>query len=373
MKGESTLNIDEVGRQRLVSQRVSGEKVDRPGDVMRRIGAMQAQDYAQALWGIGLRMTTATTDSVERAILAREIVRTWPMRGTLHFVPAEDAKWMLELCAARQVAGSRRRREELGLDDETMARCGELFGAALSGGKRLARPDMMKLLDDARIVTNSQRGYHILWYWAQSGLICLGPMEGKQQTFVLLDEWVPHALAPERDEALGVLAERYFVGHGPATVHDFAWWAGLTMADARRGVEVASDKLETVTCGDRSYWTSVERASHLRQEAADAGVHLLPAFDEFLLGYQDRSAVLAEEFAGRVVPGNNGVFQPIIVVDGRVVGTWKRALKRNRVEVSFEPFASFDHSSDDLHEAVERFGTFIGLPAVLVPGAKRNR
>src|SRR5215472_325382 len=218
---------------RLFNQRIDGKKFERPDEVVRWMGALQAQDYQQSLWAIGLRMQSATVADIEQAILDRKIVRTWPMRGTLHFVPGDDAKWMLSLSASRMIANDRRRQGQLELDETIMERCKELFYDALKGNQRLSRPDMMQLLVDAGISTKGQRGYHILWYLSQAGLICLGPMQDKQQTFVLLDEWVPHSRAFSREESLAELARRYFTSRGPATIHDFAWWAGLTVADAR--------------------------------------------------------------------------------------------------------------------------------------------
>src|SRR5437667_8624903 len=187
------------------------------------MGALQAQDYQQSLWAVGLRTQSATVADIEQSIAHRKIVRTWPMRGTLHFVPGDDAKWMLSLSASRMLAKGRRRLEQLELDETIMERCKELFSDALKGNGRLSRPNAMQLLEDAGISTRNQRGYHILWYLAQTGLICLGPMQDKQQTFVLLDEWIPHSKALSREESLVELALRYFVSRGPAPVHDFAW------------------------------------------------------------------------------------------------------------------------------------------------------
>src|SRR5918998_737778 len=165
-----------IARQRLINQRIEGEKFERPEEVVRWLGAMQAQDYPQALWAIGLRLQSATVADVERAISDGKIVRTWPMRGTLHFVPPEDAKWMLKLSASRMLARDGRRLKQLGLDEEIMERCKELFYDALKGNKMLSRPEMMELLERAGISTEKQRGYHILWYVSQAGMICLGPM-----------------------------------------------------------------------------------------------------------------------------------------------------------------------------------------------------
>src|SRR5215210_7752775 len=283
----------DIARQRLANQRIEGEKFERPEEVVRWLGAMQAQDYPQALWAIGLRLRTATVEDVEQAISDGKIVRTWPMRGTLHFVPPEDVGWRLELSASRILARDGRRLAQLGLDEGIMERCKELFYEALKGNRRLTRPEMMRVLEEAGVGTEKQRGYHILWYLSQSGVICPGPMHGKQQTFVLLDEWVSQSRALSREEALAELAARYFASHGPATVHDLAWWAGLTVTEVRSGLEAAMPELVSEKIEGKEYWMADDAPDHAAHDGSS--VHLLPAFDEFLLGYKDRGAVLNVE------------------------------------------------------------------------------
>ena len=346
--------------QRLVNQRISGEKFEKPEEVVRWLGALQAQDYLQSLWAIGLRLQSATVVDIEQAVLDGKIVRTWPMRGTLHFVPPEDAKWMLRLSASRMLAKDGRRLEQLGLDEEIMELCKELFCDALKGNKRLSRPEMMKLLEEAGISTENQRGYHILWYVSQSGMICLGPMHDKQQTFVLLDEWVPNSRDLSREESLAELARRYVAGHGPATVHDLAWWAGLTVTEARSGLEAAMPELVSEEIDGKEYWTTSDTPGHRAYHKSS--VDLLPAFDEYLIGYKDRTAVLTVEDAPKVVPGKNGIFLPTIVVDGRVVGTWKRKLKKNTIEVTLSPFTHLGDSAEGAIKAAEYYSNFVGLP-----------
>jgi winged helix DNA-binding protein len=350
----------DIAHQRLVNQRIDGERFEKPEEVVRWLGAIQAQDYLQALWAIGLRLKSATVADVERAILGGKIVRTWPMRGTLHFVPPEDAKWMLTLSASRMLARDGRRLKQLGLDEEIMERCKELFHRALKGNRRLSRPEMMKVLEEAGISTEKQRGYHILWYVAQAGLICLGPMQDKQQTFVLLDEWVPNSRDLSREESLTELARRYFAGHGPATVHDFAWWAGLTITEARSGLESAMPELTSETIEGKDYWMTSDAPGHTAYD--ESRIELLPAFDEYLLGYKDRAAVLAVEDATKVVPGKNGVFLPTIVVDGRVVGTWKRKRKKNSIDITMTPFTYLGDLDERVNKAAERYCGFLGLP-----------
>ncbi len=350
----------DIARQRLANQRIEGEKFEKPEEVVRWLGAMQAQDYPQALWAIGLRLRSATVADVEQAMSEGKIVRTWPMRGTLHFVPPEDARWRLKLSASRILARDGRRLEQLGLDRGTMERCKELFYEALRGNRRLTRPEMMQVLEEAGIGTENQRGYHILWYLSQEGLICPGPMQGKQQTFVLLDEWVPDSRELSREESLAELAGRYFASHGPATVHDLAWWAGLTVTEARSGLEAAKPGLVSEKIDGKEYWMTDDVPGHAAHDGSS--VHLLPAFDEYLLGYKDRGAVLDVDDALKVVPGKNGIFFPTIVVGGRVVGTWKRKLKKNSVDIALSPFAHLEDLDGRALEAARSYSDFVGLP-----------
>jgi hypothetical protein len=359
--GEEMIQSEELAStSRLFNQRIDGEKCEKPEEVVKWMGALQAQDYQQALWAIGLRMRSATVADIEQAIAERKILRTWPMRGTLHFVLAEDAKWMLSLSAPRMLAQEKRRQQQLELDEIIMERAQEGIYNALKEKQRLSRPTLMQLLEDAGISTKGQRGYHILWYLSQTGLICLGPMQDKQQTFVLLDEWVPHSKAFSREESLAELARRYFVSHGPATIYDFAWWAGLTIADARRGLEGAKRELLTEQRNGKAYYTV---GDVIGVEAYDPSrLSLLPGFDEHLLGYKDRSAMLAAEHAQKIVPGNNGMFLPTIVVAGQVIGTWKRRLKKNALEITLYPFIPLDTSQESVIEAAKQYGNFLRLP-----------
>ncbi len=349
-----------------------------PHDVVTHLCALQAQDYLGSLWAIGLRTTGCTHAEVETAIAERTIVRTWPMRGTLHFVAAEDVRWMLDLLAPRVIERSAGRNLQLGLDAETIALAGELFARALEGGARLTRGEMMGLLGQAGISTEGQRGYHLLWHHAQAGLICLGPMEGRQQTFVLLDEWVPPAEPLPRDDGLARIAARYAVGHGPVTAKDLARWSGLTITEARAGLAGAGESHARAERGGIEYWAAAGEpdAADVPDAAGEPGVapsttssahvHLLPAFDEFIIGYADRRPVLGkhfDEFNSAV--SSNGMFSPTVIADGHVVGLWKRTLRRDGVTVAVTPFEALDAHRDALTEAVERYGRFLGLRAEL--------
>jgi Winged helix DNA-binding domain len=359
------MNHPSIAHQRLLHQRIAQStleqpSLEQPSQVVQWLGAMQAQDYRQALWAVAARTTSATQADVELAIQNRSIVLTWPMRGTMHFVAAPDVRWLLELCALRKTSSNSARWKQLELDDRLLERCEQLFRTTLTGGKALTRAAMLGVLDQAGIDPAGQRGYHILGHLARTGLLCFGPKQGKEQTFVLLEEWIPSTPQISREAALAKLAQRYFTSHGPATVQDFTHWTGLTLGDARAGLESIRAKLSSEKVNGLEYWWLDQGSSTLESPAGQ--VHLLPGFDEYILGYKDRRDVLATSHAQRIVPGGNGVFFPMIVVDGQVLGTWKSSIKRHGLEVSLEPFLEIDGLSERVQPAVERYRQFLDVP-----------
>jgi hypothetical protein len=362
------MNNSDLVIQRLKNQHVSEATCESPGEVVEWLCAVQAQDYLGALWAVGLRMRSAVESDIERALADRKIVRTWPMRGTLHFVAAADVRWMLELLTPRIVAGPARRvHEQMGLDEGAFARSAELLARALEGGKQMTRNAIYEVLEAARISTGDSRGLHILSRLAQDGRICFGAREGKQQTFVLLSEWAPAARRLARDEALAELARRYFTSHGPATLQDFTWWSGLTAADAREGLEMAKPRLAQEEIDGRAYWFSPS-ALNLRRKSkpsttGEAPVaYLLPAYDEYTVAYKDRSAALSPAHA-KLQNSGKGIFNPTIVVDGQVVGVWKRALNKAALAITLSPFAKLKRAEmRAVAEAADRYGRFLGSP-----------
>jgi hypothetical protein len=355
--------MTDITHHRLAGQQIAPVARKGPGEVVAWLGAMQAQDYPGALWAIGLRLPEATETDIAQAIADRTIVRTWPMRGTLHFVAAADVHWMLKFLTPRIIAGAARRRQELELDDAIFARCEKVFVRVLQGGNQVARDELLGSLQRARISVTSQRGYHILCRLAQEGLICFGAHQGKQPTFALLDEWAPKTRNLERTEALAELARRYFTSHGPATLHDFAWWSGLKISEARAAIETAGAHLASEMIDGKACWMSPDRPA---RRTASPRVHLLPGFDEYMLGYQDRSAALDPQHAQKIVPGGNGMFMPTLVINGRVAGTWKRVVKKKSVVITVAPFAPLNKAEvRALAPAAERYGRFLNLPVEL--------
>jgi len=352
----------DIAGRRLRSQRIAGAGFQRPGEVVAWMGAVQAQDYLGALWALGIRMEAAGEETIEQAIADRTVVRSWPMRGTLHFVAPADVRWMLALLGSRVIAGQRARHRQLELDQVAFDRSRDIVTRALEGGRRLTRDALYETLEAAGVASTGQRGIHILQRLALEGLLCFASREGKQQTFALLEEWVPAARALERDEALAELAGRYFQSHGPATVQDFAWWSGLTVAEVKRGIELAGPRLEREVIDGQAFWLAAASAGAEAAKPASPTVWLLPPFDEYTVAYKDRSAVL-DPAHGRVMSGN-GIFYPVIVVDGQVAGTWKRVFKKGSVEITLSPFAPLKKKERQAAAlAAERYGDFLGKPS----------
>jgi len=310
-----------------------------------------------------LRTRGATENSIEQAIGERTIVRTWPLRGTLHFVAAEDARWMLDLCGLRTLArNTARLKREFGIDSRVVASSRKALSDALRGGNCLSRPEVYRRLEAAGIATKASRGLHLLWWLAHEGLICVGPRAGKQQTFVLMDEWLPAATPRSREESLAELARRYFTSHGPATVRDFAWWSGLTATEAASALEMVARELMTETIEDQTYWQAPIAAT----TRAARSCHLLPAYDEYTVAYQDRSAIMTSRVAARADSGH-GIFYPPIVIDGQVAGTWSRVLKKDGVAITCRLFAPLDRRQQQaLAAAAQRYAKFLGLKQLRV-------
>jgi hypothetical protein len=285
---------------------------DRPIDVVRSLVAVQAQDYTAGVWAIAQRCNGTRVD-VEAALADRSLVRTWPMRGTLHVVSAADARWMLRLLAPRIVQRAAGRYRGLGLDAKTFDKAQRLFEKHLAGDKSMTRAELFAILSAAKIEPKEQRGIHILGKLAMEGVLCFAAHRGKQPTFALLDEWVSKSRTLDGDEALAELAQRYFEGHGPATIDDFVWWTGLPVREARRAHELAKRNLESTG----AHWHGALRVA----KTARVYMHLLSPWDEYTVGYRDRRPVVD---AKHVTATLNGL-APVVLLDGKVAGTWKRA------------------------------------------------
>jgi len=356
--GTKNLSDADVRRARLRSLLLAKGEQRSVLEVAEWFGAMQAQDLASGSWSFGVRCAGITEEDVQAAQERREVLRTWPMRGTVHFVPARDAAWMVSLMSAKPLAGGAARRDHLGITLELVDRSTEVLAGALAGGKVLTRDECVAALEDAGISTAGQVSYHLLWYACQLGVLCQGPPQGKSHTFTLLSEWVPDPATPSREEGLAIMARRFFQSHGPASEKDFSRWTGLSLRECREGIAGAAHNLVWV---ETSAGPMLAAATVLDNDVAVRRHLVLPGFDEYMLGYGDRSLLMEPEHLKAVVPGNNGVFQATLVRDGRVVGIWKRTLKTKTVDITVTTLGSL--SATDIR-AFERefaaYGRFVG-------------
>lgn len=340
-----------IPHQRLHNQHITHHPFRQPAAVVSWMGGLQAQDYPGAKRSIGLRLPGSTDAEIEQAIADQHILRTWVMRGTLHFVAAEDIRWMVEFLAPGLIQSNARRYQQLDLDSKILARSNDIIAAAVQD-EPLTRKQLFEVLEGKGVSTSGQRGVYMLQRASLDGLVSQTVMQGKNNpTFVPL----PKAKSMPNDEALAELAQRYFTSHGPATFKDFTWWSGLTAADARAGFEAVKSKLVELKFDKQSYWHKEVKT------ASKSSVYLLPGFDEYLLGYRDRSLVLDAQHARKIFPGG-GTFHPAIVADGQVVGRWQSAIKKGTITITPSLFGE----ADGLEAAAQAYGDFMGMLVSIV-------
>jgi hypothetical protein len=366
----------EIVNYRLASQHIAqlNNLSKRPEDVLASMGAMQAQDYNAALWAIGLRCKKCTLKDVQNAIAQKKIVRTWLMRGTIHFAASNDIHWMLGLFAPRLLTTAISRDRRLGLSDKAVEDAKKAFAKELGKKGQLTRDEMYKVLEKCGISTAAnplgyQLGYHMLYRAAWDGVICFGAHDGKQPTFVLLDKWVTKRDVHSSEEALAKLASRYFTSHGPATIKDYVWWSGLKVSDAKIGIGKASPKLVSEEIDGKTYY--YQKLPNVKKNGKE--VHLLPAFDEYIVSYNDRSALLSNPNTQKALKSgkvtfihSNGVFLPTIVIDGEVVGTWKRKNAKGKAVLTMQPFLKLNKEQiSGVKEAAAKYENFLQMPVDL--------
>ena len=357
------MNVSDLRHQRMHNQRLTGRPFATPEEMVRWHLAVQAQDYAGAKWGISQRCDWVDDAEVGRLFNAGAILRTHVMRPTWHFVMPEDIRWLLELTGPRVNAGNAGRYRQLGLDDATLARSDTLLANALAGGVSLTRTELAERLETGGISTEGQRTGYMLMHAELAGLICSGPRKGKQFTYTLLEERVPQAPTMDREEALAELTRRYVESHGPATPHDLAWWSGLTVTDARRGIEMHRDRLESITIDGTTWWRFPPAASPSPPEPV---VHLLPAFDEYFIGFKQHQVAWDPELRRRYDSSRELWAANLVALNGSIIGGWRRKATSKEVHIATtSPLDLTPAACDAFHAAIEEYGRFLGLTAVV--------
>lgn len=355
------LNIPE---QRLFNQHISKQTFQKPSQVTQWLGAVQAQDYVAAKWAVAQRTKGVSDSTIDQAFDNGEFLRTHVMRPTWHFVVPQDIRWLLALTAPRVHAANAYQYRRLELDKNTFKKSNAALTKALRDGKQLTRAELASVLQQAGIDTNNLLRLTYLILSAElDGILCSGVRRGKQFTYALLDERVPAAKTLSRDEALAELTRRYFTSHGPAIEEDFMWWSGLIRADVRSGVEMVKRQLEHDVMKNQIYWFA---ASMTTAKVGRQATYLLPNFDEYIVGYTDRSAIFDSSHVNKLDARSNPLFQHTIVINGQVAGTWKRTLKKDTVIIEINPFTPFTKSEKQtIIAAAENYGRFLEMPVAL--------
>ena len=317
--------IQTISTDRLKNQQITENKHQNPQEIVSWMGAMQAQDFNMAKWAVGVRLPGSTEQSVQEAFNRGEILRTHVLRPTWHFVSPNDISWMLELTAPHIKSAMRSRHIQLELNESIVTKSKLLVEKALGEEGYLTRDELMVKLRDSKLISENEQVTHLMMLFELDGLVCSGALKGKQQTYALLEERIPKSSAITRDEALGKLAQRYFSSHGPANMQDFVWWSGLPVKDARKAIEMIKTDFESFDNEEQTLWFSPLVKS---TDENTKSVHLLPAFDEFIISYRDRTAALYSEHHKKAV-SENGIFRPVMVVNGKVAGIWKRTQRKS--------------------------------------------
>ena len=352
-----------LAAQRLHNQRLVGEGLPSPEAVVDWLGAVQAQDVSGAAWAVAQRTTGATATDIDAALDAGTILRTHVLRPTWHLVRPDDLRWMLDLTGPRVKQALRSYDRKLEIDDAVIARSQRRIANALADGVHRTRAELAEALAAGGIEAKGPRLAHIVMHAEADALVCSGRPRDRKQTYALVDERAPGSPAFEREEAIVALARRYLRSHGPATPHDFAWWSGLTVTDARRGLAALGDELETVEMDGTTYWMTTPGAPVTLPTPT---VHLLPNYDEHVVAYRDHGPSIDPATPDALAGWGNASTTHQVVRRGLVVGGWRRTLHRDRVEVQATlrtPFSAAERAA--LEAEADAFGTFLGLPVVL--------
>jgi hypothetical protein len=342
---------------RLANQHVSRPRFKTAQDIVSWLGAMQSQDYPSAKWAVGVRLQGATDTGIESAVDSGRVIRMHLLRPTWHFAAREDVRWMLALTAPQIRAAMKSRDKQLGITDEVARKSNRVIARTLRGSASVPRERLVAELEAAGMENRDNLAAHLLMRAETDAVACCAVSRGGKQEYALFDERIPAAKPLKRDEALALLAERYFSSRWPATLRDFAWWSGLTLKDAKNAFEMVKSAFDTVTVDSKTYVVS----RSLEAASTDGeGADLLPAYDEMVLSYTDRAALLSQGSWQEAVT-INGIIRPLILVKGQAIGTWTRTTEGKKMIVAVEPFTSVPRGARDLmEEAAGRYAAFLG-------------
>lgn len=323
------MHINDIGIIRQANQQITKPVLETPQAVIEYMGVIQAQDYNMAKLAVGARSLHATHQQIENDINEGKIIRTHILRPTWHLISVNDVRWVMELTAPgiNKILSSMYRQMEL--DDKIFKKSNAIIHKLLSNTEALTRKEIMTELEKAGIKTDSLRAVHIMFKAETEMIACNGAKRNKQFTYSLFDRKVPAAKSIPRDEALAKLASRYFTSHGPATIKDFSWWSGLSAADAKKAVALVKNNFNSEAVNSETYWFV---DANREKAVAETDIFLMPSYDEFTVGYTDRGALI-ESTSRSKINTKNLIFSPIIIRNGKVIGTWKKSIKGKEVNI----------------------------------------
>ena len=350
------MNLKEIANARLVNQQLTDSKFQSIYELVSYMGALQAQDYAMSKWAVGCRVTDSTDMQIEKALDEGLLIRTHVLRPTWQIVLSHNARWMLQLTAPAVKTASASIFKRLELDEALLNRCNVIIRRDLEGGKHLTRGELMIALANEGIVTSDNRSSLIMMRAELDRIVCSGVRRGKQLTYALFDERIPQTPDITKEEALARLAKLYFTSRGPATVYDFSWWSGLSVTDAKKALELLKGSLQLIQLDGQNYWFSENQSLKTDEKSSFL---LLPAFDEYLIAYRDRSAKLDLANTREVITVN-GIFKPTVVENGKIIGSWKRTTKKDTVNIEKQLFKTSKDPNEQLFQKeVERYARFL--------------
>ena len=352
------MNTKDIAHIRLHTQQIAASAFKSPGNLVQWMGVLQAQDYAMAKWAIGIRVPNATEQTINNAIHTGDIIRTHVLRPTWHFVSRYDIHWMLALSAPKIKSTLPYYHRQLDITNAILKKSNKVIEKALTSHKHLTRNELVVVFKKANIAVDNNRAIQLLFWAELEGLICSGELKDKEPTYTLLDAWVPKKQSFTREESIAELARRYFNSHAPATLHDFAWWAGLTVAESKAGMEAIQAGFIAEKIDSQTYWLPNNFSLPVQKQKTAC---LLPAYDEFIVSYTDRSAIFTSDIQPKVIT-TNGLFRPVLLINGHAAGIWKRTIKKDKVTVNFDFFTTPPKTANALiKKAVKAYGEYCDM------------
>jgi len=343
---------------RTLSQQLVKPLFTTPREVVSWMGAVQAQDYNMSKWAIGARLPASTVLDVENALRKGEILRTHVMRPTWHLVAAEDIRWMLELCREKMKASCASRDRQLEIDEQLFNKVNNLIIKMLEGNNHLTRQEIAAGLINAGIVVDTSRMVHFMFRAEVEGIVCSGVDKERKQTYSLINERVMPTKKLQRDESLALIASKYFKSHSPASIQDFIWWSGLSTTDSKLSINLINNDLLKELFGETTLY--IHKSCNVATKLSDYAC-FLPAFDEYLISYKDRNAVIDIRHQPKAFT-KNGIFHSIVMYNGKIVGTWNKQAKKGIISIEIFPFETkMKINKDILKDAENKYLYFVNF------------